>query len=517
MPTVKLSPVYNGYNDNNGVPNSGGKVTVNIAGTTTPATVYTDASGTVANTNPVILDSRGAPIDPIWLPAGQTYDLSMTTSADSPLTHVYNVSGINDTTVTVSEWILSGLTAEYISATSFKVPSDVTAFILPYTRLKIAYLTSYLYSSVSTAVYSAGFTTITVVNDGSSVLAAGIGAVSYSLISPVNLSIPKTAMPNWGTNLLINGDMAINQEQSGILTTQNTFPADQWSFIASAALAGSIACGLDSSIVPTPQQAYKKLINSMAIYTSVTKPSFAASDYLTLKQTIEGYSFNRIYLQASCVRFLVYAATAGNYSIAVQSQNNDQSCVVPYTVAQANTWQYVQLNVPACTSSGGWTFGADASAILNFTVDAGTNFRTATLNAWQAGNYLCSSTQAAGATVANGGLRIAGVSWQLGAIETTAPIIERDYQSELLLCKRYFQYLNGSLQGYGGTTEAISINFPEAMRAAPTITPSTVTYSNSSGLTFNTITTISAKTVLTITVLGNYSATYTSATLQARI
>jgi hypothetical protein len=51
--------------DANGEPLVGGKIYTYEAGTSTPVTTYQDASGTVANTNPIILDSRG--MCNIWL------------------------------------------------------------------------------------------------------------------------------------------------------------------------------------------------------------------------------------------------------------------------------------------------------------------------------------------------------------------------------------------------------------------------------------------------------------------
>lgn len=62
MTTVSLS-VFGGagaqFFDNNGVPLSGGKIYTYEAGTTTPLASYTSSSGTVAHTNPIILDSAG--------------------------------------------------------------------------------------------------------------------------------------------------------------------------------------------------------------------------------------------------------------------------------------------------------------------------------------------------------------------------------------------------------------------------------------------------------------------------
>lgn len=47
------------FTDSAGAPLVGGKLWTYNAGTSTPRPTYTDASGTVANTNPVILDARG--------------------------------------------------------------------------------------------------------------------------------------------------------------------------------------------------------------------------------------------------------------------------------------------------------------------------------------------------------------------------------------------------------------------------------------------------------------------------
>ena len=45
--------------DNNGNVLSGGLLYTYEAGTTTPQTTFTSRSGTIANTNPIILDSAG--------------------------------------------------------------------------------------------------------------------------------------------------------------------------------------------------------------------------------------------------------------------------------------------------------------------------------------------------------------------------------------------------------------------------------------------------------------------------
>ena len=77
-----LTPFRHRFYDASGVPLAGGKVYTYIAGTTTPKASYTSSSGLVANTNPVILDSKGEA--DIWS-AGR-YKINVTTSADVQVT-----------------------------------------------------------------------------------------------------------------------------------------------------------------------------------------------------------------------------------------------------------------------------------------------------------------------------------------------------------------------------------------------------------------------------------------------
>ncbi len=50
---------FNQFLDDNGDPLAGGKLYSYEAGTSTPLATYTDVTGSVANSNPVILDSGG--------------------------------------------------------------------------------------------------------------------------------------------------------------------------------------------------------------------------------------------------------------------------------------------------------------------------------------------------------------------------------------------------------------------------------------------------------------------------
>lgn len=70
------------YLDNSGNVLSGGSITFTLTGSSTPANTYTNAGLTVANTNPVVLDSAGRPTTgAIFLDPAVTYAAALKTSA----------------------------------------------------------------------------------------------------------------------------------------------------------------------------------------------------------------------------------------------------------------------------------------------------------------------------------------------------------------------------------------------------------------------------------------------------
>lgn len=84
--TVRLSPIGGAgwqFLDDNGDPLSGGKLYTYSAGTTTPATVYTNSSGAIPHTNPIILDAAGRiPGGEIWIDYSTQYKFVLYTSTN---------------------------------------------------------------------------------------------------------------------------------------------------------------------------------------------------------------------------------------------------------------------------------------------------------------------------------------------------------------------------------------------------------------------------------------------------
>jgi len=88
--------------DSNGDPLTGGKLYSYVAGTSTPASTYTDESGATPNANPTILDSDGRA--DVWLSATTNYKFVLKDSADVTIWTVDDVSGSAASTTSTTSW-----------------------------------------------------------------------------------------------------------------------------------------------------------------------------------------------------------------------------------------------------------------------------------------------------------------------------------------------------------------------------------------------------------------------------
>lgn len=212
MVAVKFSPVGNGVNwiPNTGLIANGYKLFFYTAGTTAKLDTYTTSAGSIANSNPVVLDTYGFPSNggnrvQIWLQEGESYKVVIASGSDtdppaSGITLADGITGINDIQDLVSEWLLYSAAPTYVSSTSFTVVGNQTALFHVGRRVKSTVSGGTAYSTITATSYSAPDTTVTVVND-STALDAGLSVVYYGLLSGSGSgpSIPKFAAPDGST------------------------------------------------------------------------------------------------------------------------------------------------------------------------------------------------------------------------------------------------------------------------------------------------------------------------------
>ena len=207
-----LSPVGNDqFIDANGDPLTGGQVETYLALSSTPAATYTSSSGGVAQSNPIILNSLGYAPSPVWLTGGIAYKFIIKDASGSTLRTIDNISGVNDASVSQSEWVESGLVPTYIGATSFSVPGDQTPTLQIGRRVRTTNTSGLVYSTVSNSVFAAGITTVTLTND-STTLDAGLSLVAYALLAASPVSVPNLPGSKI-TGLLTSSSLTMNTDR----------------------------------------------------------------------------------------------------------------------------------------------------------------------------------------------------------------------------------------------------------------------------------------------------------------
>ena len=146
MATTSLSPTPKlQFFDLNGAPLSGGLLYTYAAGTTTPLATYTDSTGLIANTNPIVLDSRGEAN--VWL-EGAIYKFALYTSVGVLIWTVDNINGSTFSSnatgdgTTLAFSVVNGFTAIYINGVyqnrnTYTVTSGTVTFSQapPYTSI----------------------------------------------------------------------------------------------------------------------------------------------------------------------------------------------------------------------------------------------------------------------------------------------------------------------------------------------------------------------------------------------
>ena len=201
---------------------SGYKLFVYQAGTSTKATTYQTSAGTTANTNPVILNSRGETPYGVYVESG-SYKLVLApdTDTDPPTSAIRtqdNIPALNDISTTVTQFVDSGFTPTYLSATTFSVPGDKRSSFETGRRIETENTGGTAFHTVSSAAFSTD-TTVTVVND-STTLDAGLSSVKLGILRADNSAIPHAQVSSSGVDfdagkLLVGGSAVATTAAGG--------------------------------------------------------------------------------------------------------------------------------------------------------------------------------------------------------------------------------------------------------------------------------------------------------------
>lgn len=300
-------------------------------------------------------------------------------------------------------------------------------------------------------------------------------------------------------NLIINGNMDFWQRgiTFGPSTGQPTTLADR--FVSNVGATGvNTYTVTQSTDIPTFAQSgfQSRYSFSWAFTGAVT------NNGELLRYPVEGQDYQAIHGKKFRLQFWVKSATTGTYSVSFTNGAGNRNLALTYTIAAANTWQKVNLDVAAETVNTGWSFDNTAGMNIWFGVSGtGAQPTVAAGNAWSAGGGRVATTQV---TQASGGSFLLTQVMLVPVDFTTAgaTLVDIPYHRcgysighELMMCQRYYEKsfeitttpANGgtatsfatnngvhSLTAYGNTSLTLPINgaikFKVDKRGTPTIT-----------------------------------------------
>jgi hypothetical protein len=305
-------------------------------------------------------------------------------------------------------------------------------------------------------------------------------------------------------NRIINGDMRIAQRGTSSVTQNASdyqYPVDRFGVYGTVT---SKFTAQQSSTAPAG------FINSIII-TSSSAYSVLTGDSFVLQQFIEGTNvadlgWGSANAKTVTLSFWVRSSLTGTFGGAFSNSAVNRSYPFTYTISVADTWEQKSVTIPGDTT-GTWLTTNGLGIRLWFNMGAGSTF-SGTAGAWAGADYR-SATGATSVVGTNGATwYITGVQLEVGSVAT--PFERRPYGTELALCQRYFQKLNGSLATYSGTGEA-NANFYRhlvEMRSSPTVTVTTSpTYTNASALTNDENSVTGSRFYVTVTSTGRAFAT----------
>lgn len=315
-------------------------------------------------------------------------------------------------------------------------------------------------------------------------------------------------------NFIINGDMSIDQRNEGqlaIITHQTaTYGADR--FVGYC----PVGCTADVQRVV--------LGTGSALNYDVTVAHTAlATELVGIETAIEGLdssflSYGTAAAKVLSLSFSVIAPLIGTYAIALRNSATNRSYVATYNVPVANQETSITINNILGDITGAWAVNSTLGIDIFFDLGSGTNYETNTINAWQAGNFLRTSTCVQISTAVQT-VTITNVQLEQSAAATAFEYLH--FTNKELLCRRYYwkTFPHGTKPvGAGGNAGAMGIstgvqnttarcqitfNFPVSMRAT---VPVMTYYSphNNTGVPYDDVSGLDAGTFATLSGLESF-------------
>ena len=279
-----------------------------------------------------------------------------------------------------------------------------------------------------------------------------------------------------GKNLIINGNMAIDQRNAGasVTPTNGAYTLDR--FVTFLTAVSKFSIQQDAGAVTSPAG----FTNYLGV-TSLSSYAVGASDYFTIGQNIEGFNISDLAwgtadAKTVTLSFWVRSSLTGTFGGALVNSGNNRSYPFTYTISTANTWEQASITITGDTT-GTWLTNNGIGIKLRFGLGAGAT-NSGTAGSWSGSTYFTATGATSVVGTSGATFYITGVQLEAG---TTASDFENlQYGTQLSLCQRYYQQYGSAgittpvAAGVWFSTTQVLAFFPfiMEMRTAPTMTVS---------------------------------------------
>jgi len=281
-------------------------------------------------------------------------------------------------------------------------------------------------------------------------------------------------------NLIINGDMKIDQRNAGSAVTSSGYTVDRFRVQNSTDGAFSVVQDTD---VPSGQG----FINSLKYTVTTADTSLTTTQNTAIVQEIEGVNTTHLELGTAnaktfTISFWVKSSLTGTFGGALRNQGNTKGYVYTYNVNSANTWEKKTITIAGDTS-GTWNTSTGIGIAVVFALGCGPDLSD-TANTWYGANKISATGAVELIGTLNATWQITGVQLEVG--EGASDFEFLPYDVQLQRCQRYFEIMGSS----GSTNNAYAVCavitstntqgviwFKTEKRATPTITATGTWYS----------------------------------------
>ena len=248
-------------------------------------------------------------------------------------------------------------------------------------------------------------------------------------------------------NIIINGDMRINQRQVGV--TSITGAADTMMVDRFACFAGTGAYNAEQSTDAPSGFSYSLKATCTSVGTDDSEVWF---QYKPEAQDLAHLDYGSSDAKDFTLSFWVKSTTTGQAGIYFYQSDGNRAYQGRYTINSSNTWEYKSVTIPGDPSG---LFNNDNGVGLEVRWYLAGKTGDSNTNVWGTNTQNRSpSTWDVLSTVGNV-FAITGVQMEVG--DTATPFEHRTYGEELLLCQRYYERIqdyNPQSQDTSGSTSS---------------------------------------------------------------